>query len=87
MFPLRYDPLTFLRPASEVIIQACSLLNQALLVGWKALNGHGVFDVWLQALIELGYLSSFIPIDPGRILGKPGEVLWYRCLLSQLHEL
>jgi hypothetical protein len=35
----------FLRPAPEIIIQACSLINQGVLVRREALNSYGVFNI------------------------------------------
>jgi hypothetical protein len=87
VFPLRYYALRFLGAAPEVIIQARSLMNQGVPVSWESLNRHRIFDVWSQALIELGHFGALVLIDPREVLREPYQVLRNRCVLFQLYKL
>jgi hypothetical protein len=64
-FPFWRDALGLLRSTPEIVVQACSLMDQGILVRREALNGHSVFNIRPQSLIELSHLGSFILMDPG----------------------
>jgi hypothetical protein len=63
--PFWRDAFRFLRPAPEIIIQACSLINQGILVRRKALNSYNIFNIRSQSFIELGHFGAFILLDSG----------------------
>jgi hypothetical protein len=71
IFSLRRHALGFLRPASEIIIQARSLINQNILVCRESLNNYGVLNIRTQPFIELSHFSPFVLIYSGRVLRKP----------------
>jgi hypothetical protein len=70
-FPLWRDTFRFLRSAPEIVVQAYSLTNQDILIRREALNSHGVLNIRPQSFIELSHLSTFIPVDPERVLREP----------------
>jgi hypothetical protein len=62
--PLWRNAFYFLRSTPEIIIQACSLMNQGVPIGGKPLNRHRIFDIRPQSLIELRHFSALILINP-----------------------
>jgi hypothetical protein len=67
----------FLKPSSEIIVEASNYLDQLGLTLWKFLNGHGILNALGQPLVKLRHLSSFVSGYPGIILREPDQIFWY----------
>jgi hypothetical protein len=67
----------FLRPFSEIVVEASDYLNQLGSILWKFLNGYGIFDALGQPLIKLRHLSSFVLGYFNTILRESGQIFWY----------
>jgi hypothetical protein len=67
----------FLRPSSEIVVEASDYLDQLGPTLWEFLNGHGILDALGQPLIKLRHFSSFVPDYPGTILRESSQIFWY----------
>ena len=51
------------------------------------MDRYGSLDMLFETDVELVHARSFVPGDPGSVLGKPGEIFRYRPFLSEGEEL
>jgi hypothetical protein len=65
----------FLDLTPEIIVETGNGFDKIAYYFGEFLDSYSVFDINLQSLIELYYLSAFVPCHPGCVLYKTRQIL------------